>query len=183
MHIENSENKGSWARDSTVSAAAVAAAPSPYHCKSHGGTPECADSWRVFCVVMLVFRFLRKKSHIPSHYGDFVFRITEGRCKAQAVICRSVTARSRLRSQTHLCWVFGDESGIATRLSSSSSVLPCLCLCADAQCSLTLWRQNYFFLISAHRVYKIWIIQEPKKLALWNKLHFEEKKTESIEHV
>ena len=40
------------------------------------------------------------------------------------------------------------------------------------------------FLISAHPVYKMWIIQEPKKLALWNKLHFEEeKKTESTEHV
>ena len=41
----------------------------------------------------------------------------------------------------------------------------------------------FFFLISAHPVYKMWIIQEPKKLSLWNKLHFEEKKTESIEHV
>ena len=40
-----------------------------------------------------------------------------------------------------------------------------------------------FFLILAHSVYKMWIIQEPNKLALWNKLHFEEKKTESIEHV
>jgi len=50
--------------------------------------------------------------------------------------------------------------------------------------NLTLWRRNYFFLISAHLVYKMWIIQEPKKLALWNKLHFEEKKkTKSIEHV
>ena len=29
----------------------------------------------------------------------------------------------------------------------------------------------------------MWIIQEPNKLALWNKLHFEEKKTDSIEHV
>ena len=36
-----------------------------------------------------------------------------------------------------------------------------------------------FFLISAHPVYKMWIIQEPNKLALWNKLHFEEKKKES----
>ena len=34
----------------------------------------------------------------------------------------------------------------------------------------------FFFLILAHAVYKIWIIQEPNKLALWNKLHFEEKK-------
>ena len=47
---------------------------------------------------------------------------------------------------------------------------------------LTLWRRNYF-LILAHPVYKMWIMQEPKKLALWNKLHFEEKKPEIIEHV
>jgi hypothetical protein len=40
-----------------------------------------------------------------------------------------------------------------------------------------------FFLILSHSVYKMWIIQEPNKLALWNKLHFEEKKTESIDHV
>ena len=39
-----------------------------------------------------------------------------------------------------------------------------------------------FFLILAHSVYKMWIIQEPNKLALWNKLHFEEKKKEGIEH-
>jgi len=39
------------------------------------------------------------------------------------------------------------------------------------------------FLILAHPVYKMWIIQEPNKLALWNILHFEEKKTESTEHV
>ena len=43
--------------------------------------------------------------------------------------------------------------------------------------ALTLWRWNYFFfLILAHSVYKMWIIQEPNKLALWNKLHFEERK-------
>jgi len=40
-----------------------------------------------------------------------------------------------------------------------------------------------FFFILAHPVYNMWIIQEPNKLALWNKLHFEEEKTESIEHV
>ena len=40
-----------------------------------------------------------------------------------------------------------------------------------------------FFLILAHPVYKMWIIQEPNKLALWNELHVEEKKTDSIEHV
>ena len=36
------------------------------------------------------------------------------------------------------------------------------------------------FLILAHTVYKMWIIQEPNKLALWNKLHFEEKKKRRV---
>jgi hypothetical protein len=29
----------------------------------------------------------------------------------------------------------------------------------------------------------MWIIQEPKKVALWNKRHFEEKEMESVQHV
>jgi len=33
-----------------------------------------------------------------------------------------------------------------------------------------------FFFILAHHVYKMWIMQEPNMLELWNKLHFEEKK-------
>jgi len=41
---------------------------------------------------------------------------------------------------------------------------------------LTFWRRNYFFFILAHPVYKMWIIQEPNTLELWNKLDFEEKK-------
>ena len=49
---------------------------------------------------------------------------------------------------------------------------------------LNVWRRNYFFLILAHPVYKMWIIQEPNTLELWNKLHFEEKKNgEYIYHV
>jgi len=39
------------------------------------------------------------------------------------------------------------------------------------------------FLILAHSVYNIWIMQEPNMLELWNKLHFEEKKTESVYYV
>jgi len=40
-----------------------------------------------------------------------------------------------------------------------------------------------FFLILAHPVYKMWIKQKPNKFELWNKLHFEEKKTDSTYHV
>ena len=47
----------------------------------------------------------------------------------------------------------------------------------------TFWRRN-FFLILGHPVYKMWIIQEPNTLELWNKLRFEEeKKKESIYHI
>jgi hypothetical protein len=41
---------------------------------------------------------------------------------------------------------------------------------------LNLLAPELFFLILAHSVYKMWIIQEPNKLELWNKLHFKEKK-------
>ena len=47
---------------------------------------------------------------------------------------------------------------------------------------LTFWRQNYFFNIS-NTAYKMWIRQEPNMLDLWNKLHFEEEKMETIYRV
>ena len=40
-----------------------------------------------------------------------------------------------------------------------------------------------FFQILAHRVFKMWVIQKPNKLALWNKRQFEEKKMKIIQHV
>ena len=46
-----------------------------------------------------------------------------------------------------------------------------------------LLEQELFFLILAHPVHKMWIIQEPNMLELWNKLHFEEEKTGSLHHV
>ena len=67
-------------------------------------------------------------------------------------------------------------------IKSETSTVYCTFLPAFVT-SLTLWRRNYFFLILARPVYKMWIIREPNNLALWNKLYFEEKKTESIEHV
>ena len=42
--------------------------------------------------------------------------------------------------------------------------------------SINLLAPELFFLILAHPVYKMWIIQGPNKLELWNKLHFKEKK-------
>ena len=42
--------------------------------------------------------------------------------------------------------------------------------------NINLLAQELFFLILAHPVYKVWIIQEPNKLELWNKQHLEERK-------
>jgi hypothetical protein len=39
---------------------------------------------------------------------------------------------------------------------------------------LTLWRRS-FFKIFTHPVFKMWIIQEPNKVELWNKRHFKRK--------
>ena len=50
--------------------------------------------------------------------------------------------------------------------------------------ALTFWRPNYFILILAPPVYKMWIIQEQIKLELWKQVHFEERdKPENIYHI
>ena len=49
-------------------------------------------------------------------------------------------------------------------------------------CTLTCWTRNYFFSFSTP-VYKMRIIQEPTTIELWNKLNFEENKTEIIHNV
>jgi len=48
--------------------------------------------------------------------------------------------------------------------------------------NINLLAPKLFFLILAHPVYKMLIIQEPNTLELWNKLHFEEKQKEGISH-
>jgi len=48
---------------------------------------------------------------------------------------------------------------------------------------INLLAPELFSYILAHPVYKMWIKHGPNTLELWNKLYFEEKKTESIHHV
>ena len=42
--------------------------------------------------------------------------------------------------------------------------------------SINFLATEFFFQILAHSVFKMWVIQKPNKVALWNKRHFEEKK-------
>jgi hypothetical protein len=48
-------------------------------------------------------------------------------------------------------------------------------ICCVQVSSFTFWHR-IFFLILAHPVYEMWIIQEPNTLELWNELHFKKKK-------
>ena len=57
-----------------------------------------------------------------------------------------------------------------------------LCVNMIALLHINLLAPGFFFNFSTP-VYKMWIIQEPNKLELWNELHFEEEKTESIYRV
>ena len=42
--------------------------------------------------------------------------------------------------------------------------------------AFNLLATDFFFQILARSVFKMWVIQKPNKVALWNKRHFEEKK-------
>jgi len=86
--------------------------------------------------------------------------------------------------------VVGREGSVVVSASSiQNNVLHDLTFITDFCCLhgyggfLNLLAPELFFQILAHSVYKMWIKQEPNTLELWNKLHFEEKKTDSIYHV
>ena len=68
------------------------------------------------------------------------------------------------------------------------SLLPSVCLSVSLKRKMR-WKwfnllapELFFFLILVQPVYRM-LIQEPNALELWNKLHFEEKKTDSIYNV
>ena len=48
---------------------------------------------------------------------------------------------------------------------------------------INLLATDFFFQILAHPLFKMWVIQKPNKVALWNKPHFEEEKMEIVQHV
>ena len=48
---------------------------------------------------------------------------------------------------------------------------------------INLLATDFLFQILAHPVFKMWVVQKPNKVALWNKRHFEGEKMEIIQHV
>ena len=111
---------------------------------------------------------------------------------------RIVTTARNITEQAFWCFVGYCNLGISSTLKKVSNVSRYVPLAANyfhisvyikwisafhtnrtLKMILTFWSRNYF-LILAHPVYKMWIIQEQNTLELWNKLHFEEEKKESI---
>jgi len=68
-------------------------------------------------------------------------------------------------------------------LSDNILVAVVCCIHCNQITQINLLAPELFFLILAHPVYKVLIIQEPNTLELLNKLHFEEEKTDSIYRV
>ena len=76
----------------------------------------------------------------------------------------------------HLMWQFAEcRNDISGKLSVFER-LPSTIPFRITGLWLTFWRRIFFFQILAHPVFKMWVIQKPNKVTLWNKRHFEEKK-------
>ena len=68
-------------------------------------------------------------------------------------------------------------------LWKSQLKMPAQHKCSSPASTKLTFRCRNFLLNFSTPVFKMWIIQEPKKVALWNKWLFEEEKTESVQHV
>jgi len=98
-------------------------------------------------------------------------------CLAEIVqaLCNGNGGKRKIPSECNTpLWIHGREIKMPEFIS---------CIHSTPRTNYNLLAPELFFLILAHPVYKMWLIQVPNMLELWNKLHFEEKITESIYHV
>jgi len=104
------------------------------------------------------------------HTWKAVGRVAVGRCQAPGAWQRLPTTRP---TTSHIWKTRGCQCSF--RLLMMGGVSPETCWA-----SFNLLAPEFYILILAHPVCKMWIIQEPKKTALWNKWHFEEKNGECV---
>ena len=105
----------------------------------------------------------------PTRWGNTTLKT----CWLSSVIS---TVAVSTHSQSSTRWKRPPRRRIARQLLCLPQVRFCLVI-------LQPFGAIIIFLILAHPVYKMWIIQEPNMLELWNRLHFEEKKTDCIQYV
>ena len=128
----------------------------------------------------------------PTHYSTRLVKFLEWLLGSSC--CVVSTASAHTWWFTLLCITVAQApccvwSVVPQRVAAHGEYPYCCWNCAVgriqnmAMTSLTFWRRIFFFQIVAHPVFKMWVIQKPNKVALWNKRHFEGEKMEIIQHV
>ena len=133
----------------------------------------------------------RSREEVPNERdSDFIYGIVIGGCWYFVTV--RLCLRGIITGKVRVLVFLEDEERfvtdtLANSMMSRNDVVDggtCLKIEKHFYCyHFNLLDPELFFLILAHPVYKMWIIQEPNTIELWNKLHFEEEKTESIHHV
>jgi hypothetical protein len=76
------------------------------------------------------------------------------------------------------CWAVNERQDNKLENHCTWLVIYLDCTMMHGLTNLNLLAPEFYVQILAHPVCKIWIIQEPKNVALWNKRHFEDKNGE-----
>jgi len=133
--------------------------------------PVCVCVYITLQITAFAHHFLRAKTPLG---GEVI---------SPFVVMKITTWTWGLKCNGTLCFDIRDEKGGGGRKGPVQAAFGLRWYTFTYMRPLPFRRRN-FFLILAHPVYKMWIIQEPNTLELWNKLHFEEReKTESIYRV
>ena len=134
-------------------------------CFSRFQWPVCTESG------LTNFRSLLQSTYLILH-PIFISRLKSGRPdRNDSGWFRAVVSVARLRKLVRWSkWPWNLYSKILSFYGNSDY---------EDRCVLNLVAPD-LFLILAHPVYKMWIIQEPNTLELWNKLHFEERKKRRV---
>jgi hypothetical protein len=113
---------------------------------------------------------------------------TQPRCDLHA----GIRSQEYLHTLHNIWWLllFYDSSGYANALHCNvTRTLLILFIANSAKSSLftnvvlNLLAPEFYILLLAHPVCKMWIIQKPEKVALWNKRHFEEKNGKCVAYL
>jgi len=112
----------------------------------------------------------------PSFYGKRIYRTAVSQSLRNTALYAFMKWSGQLSLYQPENKTPNSRSSISSRLNSLTVWLVIRRYSVSPTHRVNLLAPELFFLILAHSVYKMLIIQEPNTLELWNKLHFEEKK-------
>jgi hypothetical protein len=127
-------------------------------------TAVAASGFTLCCVCVWAGRPARPKTQHDYHHD------TKVKPEAATAVIELLIMGGKT---TETCWT-------VNKCQSNKLKNYCIRLVIYLNCAMMhgLTNLKFYIYILAQPVCKMWIIQEPKKVALWNKLHFEEKNGE-----